>query len=142
MFNLTIKAANNFKYSWKNLPMQDGDYWRIDICHINRLKYLMAVHEETFCTHLLRAFDFKSFELIHRFILELSPWFCFSSVSIGKCNDRKVTGTMTEMKKIIWSLQDEYTPLQIEKLLNQTPWFALKSHWVKDEIERYRKDHL
>ncbi len=139
MFNLTTKSAKHFKLNWKELPVHDGDFWRIEICYINRKKYLLVVHEQTFSTNLLRAVDFPSFELIAEFINECNPWYRFSGISVGKKENRQLTGTITDMKSFIPHFRDDCDHIEIEKVLNETPWFALPSYYVDKEIEKYIK---
>ncbi len=140
MFNLTMKSAKNFKYNWKELPEHNGDFWRIEVCLIKRKKYFLAVHEKTFSTNILRAIDFKSPEEIAEVIRELNPWYRYPGISVGKKQNRKLTGTINDMKNTIYYLEDIEDIAEIEKAINDTPWSALPDSFVYKEIEKYIKE--
>lgn len=132
-----MKSVKHFKLNWKDLPVHDGDFWRIEMCSIQRKRYLLIVHEGTLSTNLLRAIDFHSFQAVADFIVELNPWYRYNGISVGKNENRKVTGAINDMKRTIPYYQDREDYLAIEKRFNQTPWSALPSLRVDKEIERY-----
>ena len=140
MFNLTMKSTKYFGLSWKNLDEHEGDFWRIDIVHINRKKYFLVSHEKTYFTKVIRATEFKSFEKIAEFINENCPWYRFSGISVGKMTNRKLSGTMTDMKNCLKFYQDMSLE-EIEYRINISPYFALESNSIKKEIEKYVRLH-
>ena len=101
MINLTRKAAGRFHIQYKDLPEQEGDLWRVDIIMMERFPVLLIVHEYTLYTLVRRKSDYSSINQIADEIRIHCPWYKYpGDLTIGKNNNRRVNGSISEMKFI------------------------------------------
>ena len=153
MINLSNKAATRFKVKWKELEERSGDFWKVDIMMIGRVPMLLVVHEYTLFTIIRRKSTFQNLHNVSSEILKSCPWYHGpKSLSLGKNGNRKLNGSVNEIKRITAGL---YSPEQInamEMSINQcifsylstkkrdylNPFEAVesyvkgKTHWIEE----------
>jgi hypothetical protein len=101
MINLTRKAAGRFHLSYKELPEQEGDLWRVDILMLGRHPVLLIVHEYTLYTLVRKKSEYRSLKQIAVEIRKCCPWYRYGGeLTIGRNNNRIVNGSVNEMKFI------------------------------------------
>ncbi|MBI4826308.1 MAG: hypothetical protein HY807_07795 [Nitrospirae bacterium] len=114
MINLSKKAADRFKMKWQSLPERSGDNWKIDIIMIERTPMLLIIHEYTLFTLVRRKSEFKSIPDIAEEIRKCCPWYRYTGeISIGKNNDRRLIGSINEIK---FQIEGEFLPNQINAM--------------------------
>jgi hypothetical protein len=114
MINLTNKAAKRFRVKWSNLEEQSGDFWKIDVQMIERVPMLFIVHEYTLFTLVRRKTQFRDPLLIAGEIKIACPWYRYvGEPTLGKNANRKITGSISEMKRMTWG---SYSPEQINAI--------------------------
>ena len=121
MIDLSHKAAKRFRINWKDLDERSGDFWKVDAVMIGRVPMLFIVHEYTLFTLVRRKAAFRDPLVIADDITRSCPWYrCPATPSLGKNGNRKLTGSINEMKRMTLGL---YAPEQInamEMRLNQS----------------------
>jgi len=101
MINLTNRAAKRFKVRWADLEDRFGDFWKVDVVMFERVPMLFIVHEHTLFTLVRRKSQFKNLDEVAGEILHNCPWYKKpESVTLGKNNNPKLTGSFTEMKRL------------------------------------------
>jgi hypothetical protein len=114
MINLTNKAAKRFRVKWSNLEERSGDFWKIDVQMIERVPMLFIVHEYTLFTLVRRKTQFRDPLLIAGEIKIACPWYRYvGEPTLGKNANRKITGSISEMKRMTWG---SYSPEQINAI--------------------------
>ena len=114
MINLTNKAAQRFKVAWKSLEERSGDFWKIDLVMNGRVPMLLIVHEYTLFTLVRRKSQFRTPEDIREEIKISCPWYKTpEACSLGKNGNRKLTGSINEIKRLTDGL---YSPEQINAM--------------------------
>ena len=120
MINLSNKAAKRFRIDWKDLEERSGDFWKVDAVMVERVPMLFIVHEYTLFTLVRRKSQYRDPLAIASEIINACPWYRGPKIpSLGKNGNRKLTGSITEMKRMILGL---YSPEQInamEMAINQ-----------------------
>lgn len=120
MINLSHKAAKRFRINWKDLEARSGDFWKVDAVMVGRVPMLFIVHEYTLFTLVRRKSQFRDPRAIANDVMVSCPWYrSLNSFSLGKNGDRKLTGSINEMKRMTIGL---YSPEQIntmEMTINQ-----------------------
>jgi hypothetical protein len=120
MINLSNKAAKRFRINWKDLEDRSGDLWKVDVVMAGRVPMLFIVHEYTLFTIVRRKSQFHHPQAIANDVINSCPWYRGSkSLSLGKNGNRKLTGSINEMKRMTIGL---YSPEQInamEMAINQ-----------------------
>ncbi|WP_319407257.1 hypothetical protein [uncultured Desulfosarcina sp.] len=120
MINLSNKAAKRFRINWKDLEERSGDFWKVDAVMVERVPMLFIVHEYTLFTLVRRKSQFRDTLAIASEINNACPWYRGTKVtSLGKNGNRKLTGSINEMKRMTLGL---YAPEQInamEMTINQ-----------------------
>lgn len=128
MINLSIKAAKRYRINWKDLEERSGDFWKVDVVMFGRVPMLYIVHEYTMFTLVRRKSEFQVPSAIANEILIACPWYHGSqTLTLGKNGNRKLTGSITEMKRMTVGL---YSPDQInatEMYINQCLFSYLSS---------------
>ena len=128
MINLSHKAAKRFRINWKDLEERSGDFWKIDVVMIERIPMLFITHEYTLFTLIRRKSHFRDLQAIANEVGNSCPWYrATKSLSLGKNGDRKLTGSINEMKRMTVGL---YSPEQInamEMFINQCLFSYLSS---------------
>ena len=99
MIDLSAKAAKRFRINWKDLEERSGDFWKVDRVMIGRVPMLFILHEHTLFTLLRRKSQFQDPLAIANDILKPCPWYRSPGTSsLGKNGNRKLTGSINEMK--------------------------------------------
>ena len=128
MLDLSNKAAKKFQINWKDLEERSGDFWKVDVMMVTRVPMLLIVHEHTLFTLIRRKSQFRDLKELASDILRSCPWYqAIKSLSFGKNGNRKLTGSINEMKRMI---SDLYYPEQInamEMSINQCLFSYLSS---------------
>ena len=105
MIDLSKKAAGRFKLKWDDLPERSGDRWKVDVMMVGRVPMLLIVHVYTLFTLVRRKSDFKTLEGIGEEIRRCCPWYRHvGPVTVGKNSNRRLTGSITEIKRNTWGL--------------------------------------
>ena len=101
MLNLTKKAAQRFRVNWPSLSGQSGDVWVIDVVMVGRIPKLLIVHSRTLFTLVRGKSTLKTLEMVRSEILDSCPWYRFTGpITVGRNTDRRLTGSMTELKQM------------------------------------------
>ena len=120
MINLSNKAAKRFRINWKDLEERSGDFWKVDVVIVERVPMLFIVHEYTLFTLIRRKSQFRDPQDIANDVINSCPWYqATKSLSLGRNGNRKLTGSINEMKRMTVGL---YSPEQInamEMFINQ-----------------------
>ncbi len=145
MINLSKKASKHFKVNWNDMKFYEGDSWRIDILTIYRKRYLLVVHEKTLYTFILRSPEVKTIDDLIQQIREKCSWYDYDpeNIFIGKGENKKVTGSITDSKKLIKYWQ--WDELSIEKMLdliNDTPFSMLGMNDPYASVTNYMKEKV
>jgi len=99
---------------WEDLLERSGDRWKVDIMMVGRVPMALIVHEYTLFTLVRRKSDFKTVERIADEIRRCCPWYRHAGrVTVGKNSDRRLTGSITEIRRNVWGL---YSPEQINAM--------------------------
>lgn len=147
MINLTNKAAKRFHINWKDLEERSGDFWKVDVVMIGRTPMLFIVHEYTLFTFVRCKSQYRDLQSIADEIINASPWYKGQqSLSLGKNGNRKLTGSINEMKRMTLGL---YAPEQInamEMSINQGLFSYLTTKPDRylnpfEAVESYAKGH-
>ena len=100
MIDLSKKAASRFGLKWDDLPERTGDHWKVDVMMVGRVPMLLIVHAYTLFTLVRRKSEFKTVEGIGDEIRRCCPWYRYDGpVTVGKNTDRRLTGSITEIKR-------------------------------------------
>lgn len=120
MIDLSKKAADRFRINWKDLEERSGDFWKIDAVMVERVPMLFIVHEYTLFTLVRRKSQFRDPFAVVKDIMSSCPWYHSPQApSLGKNGDRKLTGSINEMKRMTLGW---YSPEQMnamEMTINQ-----------------------
>jgi len=145
VIDFSKKAASRFGLKWEDLPERSGDHWKVDVMMVGRVPMLLIVHAYTLFTLIRRKSDFKTVEGIGDEIRRCCPWYRYDGrVTVGKNSNRRLTGSITEIKRNTWGL---YSPEQINAMemqingclfsyLSKTPRGYGKPHEAVDKYAR------
>lgn len=148
MINLSKKAAERFNIKWVDLNEQSGDFWKIDIIMVSHYPVLFMIHELTLYTLVRRKKDFKTINDIANEIKSCCHWYKYTGeIILGKNTNRKLNGSITEIKRII---AGEYTSNFTEEIQDRinTCLFSYLSEEKYgydrpiDVIEKYKRNQL
>ena len=79
----------------------------------------MIVHEKTLFTLVRRKADIKTVDAIAKEIERHCPWYAFPvEVSLGRNSDRRLSGSITEMRKFAWHMTSFDELPQLEYQIN------------------------
>ncbi len=125
------------------MKFHEGDSWRVDILTIYRKRYILVVHEKTLYSFLLRSPEVKTIDDLIKQIRQNCAWYDYNSdnIFIGKGENKKVTGSITDSKKLIKYWQ--WDKLSIEKMLdliNDTPFSMLGMNDPYGAVTNYMKE--
>ncbi len=128
MINLSNKAAKRFRIIWKELEDRSGDFWKVDVFMIGRVPMLLVVHEYTLFTLVRRKSHFQDLQAIAKDIIRSCPWYTGeTSFSLGKNGNRKLTGSINEIKRMIEGLYSAEQINAMEMAINQCLFSYLSS---------------
>ena len=114
MIDLSKKAAGRFKLKWDDLPERSGDHWKVDVMMVGRVPMLLIVHAYTLFTLVRRKSEFKTVESIGDEIRRCCSWYRYDGpVTVGKNSNRRLTGSITEIKR---NTRGMYSPEQINAM--------------------------
>lgn len=114
MINLSKKAAERFRIPWTDLEERSGDFWKVDVVMVERVPMLFIVHEHTLFTLVRRKSRFRDPQSVADNVINACPWYKAPNVfSLGKNGNRKLTGSIGEMKRMTVGL---YSPEQINAM--------------------------
>jgi hypothetical protein len=120
VINLTSKAANWFRIDWKDLEERSGDFWKVDAVMVGRVPMVYIVHEYTLFTLVRPKSQLRDPLAIADEVRWACPWYRIPAApSLGKNGNRRLTGSIGEMKRMTLGL---YSPEQIngmEMSINQ-----------------------
>ena len=120
MINLSTKAAKRFHINWTELEERSGDFWKIDIVMLGRIPMLFIVHEYTLFTLVRRKSQFKNLQAITKDINVSCPWYKNNAeFSLGKNGNRKITGSINEIKRMTVGLYSAENINAMEMSINQ-----------------------
>jgi hypothetical protein len=120
MIDLSNKAAKRFRINWKDLEERSGDFWKVDAVMIGRVPMLLIVHEYTLFTLVRRKSQFRDPLAIADDILKTCPWYRSPTTpSLGKNGNRKLTGSINEMKRMTLGLYSAEQINAMEMSINQ-----------------------
>ncbi|MDX2454836.1 hypothetical protein [Desulfosarcina sp.] len=129
MIDLSNKAAKRFRINWKDLKERSGDFWKVEAVMIGRVPMLYIVHEYTLFTMVRRKSEFRDPLIIADEIIQSCPWYRSPATpSLGRNGNRRLTGSITEMKRMTVGL---YSPEQInamEMSINQSLFSYLSTN--------------
>lgn len=101
MIDLSKKAAKRFGINWKDLEERSGDFWKIDVVMFGHVPMLFVVHEYTLFTLVRRKAQYRDLQTITNDIRISCPWYPATEfISPGKNGNRKLTGSINEMKRM------------------------------------------
>ena len=114
MINLTQKTAKRFNINWKDLEERSGAFWKVDAVVMDRVPMLFIVNEYTLFTLVRRKSQFRDPLAIANEVITSCPWYRSPATpSLGKNGDRKLTGSISEMKRMTVGF---YSPEQINAM--------------------------
>ena len=121
MINLSKKAAERFRIKWKDLEERSGDFWKVEAVMIGRVPILFIVHEYTLFTLVRRKSQFHDPLAIVKEVIISCPWYRSPTApSLGKNGNRKLTGSINEMKRMTFGW---YSPGQINAMELWSPQY-------------------
>ena len=119
MINLSNKAAKRFNVKWADLQERSGDRWKVDVVMLGRVPILLIVHEFTLYTLVRRKSQFHSPLDIADEIVRCCPWYRSDiSPALGRNADRRIVGSITEMKRQILGAYSPDDIVTVENLIN------------------------
>lgn len=119
MIDLSKRAAGRFRLKWEDLLERSGDRWKVDVMMVGRVPMLLIVHEYTLFTLVRRKSEFKTVESIGDEIRRCCPWYRYvGRVTVGKNSNRKLTGSITEIKRNTWGLHSREQINAMEMRIN------------------------
>jgi hypothetical protein len=119
MLNFSKKAAERYHLNWNDLPERKGDFWKIDITMIGRTPMILIIHEYTLFTLVRKKSGFKRIDDISNEIIHCCHWYkCKETVSLGKNTDRKLNGSINEIKNQIWFVDSPDSINRMEMTIN------------------------
>jgi|GEM_PF-5974479 hypothetical protein len=139
MLHLSQLAAKYLKVDYRALETSVRDVFRVDVMTINRKKYVLVVHELTMYTLLLEAASCKTVEKTCKNIREFCPWYTGAEITLGKTSDRKIIGTVTEIRMTIEYLKQEHPPQELSAIINRMIFSILNYSTPDDCLQVYVK---
>lgn len=119
MLNFSKKAAERYHLNWNDLPERKGDFWKIDIAMIGRTPMILIIHEYTLFTLVRKKSDFKRIDDISNEIIHYCHWYkCQETVSLGKNTDKKLNGSINEIKTQTWFVDSPDSINTLEMRIN------------------------
>jgi hypothetical protein len=146
MLNFSQKAAKRFRMQYSGLEERAGDFWKVDVEILGRVPMLMMVHEYTLFTLIRRKSQFKTPLDIAFEIKRCCPWYRYvGQPSFGRNGNRRIVGSITQMKKEIRGLFSPEEINTVEMYLNNNLYSyiaAVKRDYGKpfEAVDGYVKD--
>jgi hypothetical protein len=157
MINLSNAAAKRFGINWKDLGERTGDFWKINAVMVERVPMLFIVHEYTLFTLVRRKSQFRDLSAVANEIVNSCPWYSgLKTLTLGKNGNRRLTGSVNEMKRMTLGLfypdqingmemainQGLFSYLSAEREGYSTPFEAVElyakgqTHWLQPAPSR------
>lgn len=128
MIDLSNKAAKRFGINWKNLEERSGDFWKIDVVMFGHVPMLFIVHEYTLFTLVRQKVQYQDLKGLADDITISCPWYpATESFSLGKNGNRKLTGSINEMKRMTVGFNSPERINAMEMSINQCLFSYLSS---------------
>jgi len=127
MLTLTHKVAKHWSVHYKELTEAPSNSWIVDFHILSpRRKYSLIVHRQTLFTILQNGLV-KSPEEAFNLVQEATTNFNYTLpvLKLFRNSDRKINGSITNIKDFIHCLQPGETLQKIEYLINRTPFKAI-----------------
>lgn len=147
MINLSNKAAKRFGINWKNLEERTGDFWKIDAVTVGRVPMLFIVYEYTLFTLVRRKSHFRDILAIVNEVINSCPWYRWQkTLTLGKNGNRRLTGSINEMKRMTLGLLSPDQINAMEMTINQGLFSYLRAEGERyltpfEAVEFYVKGH-
>jgi hypothetical protein len=126
MINLSQKAARRFHFKWNELEEQHGDCWKIDVIMVSRTPVLFIIHEYTLYTLVRDKKELRKIEEVVDEIRRCCPWYWNDRpLAVGKNSDRKLNGSINEMKRITGGIYSCNSTEEMEERINTCLFSAL-----------------
>lgn len=148
MLNFSQKAAKRFRLNWSELDERSGDFWKVDIDMFGHVPLLMIVHEYTLFTLVRRKAPFKTPLDITPEIRQCCPWYRYvGQPTLGRNSDKRITGTITQMKREIGGLFSPAKLNAIERHINSSLYSCIaveQRDYGKplEAVDGYVKGHM
>jgi len=139
MIALTTKAAKRWKLKYVELEAVETGAWVVDLLKLGRGPLLvLIVHQDSLFT-LLRPFaEVKSLEHLGAEIARVWPGYRLDATAICRNGNRRVTGSITDMKHLI-RVHVRFDDLSVvEEKINDCPFSAIGMDHPQRRFERLR----
>ena len=139
MLDFTKRSAQRFNLQWQDLPERSGDHWKIEVEMFSRVPMLLIVHEQTLFTLIRRKSEFKTPEKLADEIRLCCKWYRNANeTTFGRNNDRRLTGSITERKRMIRILEFSHESInRAEMAINQCPFSYLRDKETKRSLKPF-----
>jgi len=141
---MTKKTSVMFKLKWNDLPIRDGDLWKIDTFKIGRIPMLLFVHTQTMYTFIRKKKDFKNLDQIKNEILDYFPEYEINPdlEFVGRDQNRSLNGSITDIKRMLSYTDDFESIEEMESFMNETPFSYLGMSNPNKELGKYLKSKM
>jgi hypothetical protein len=114
MLNFSQKATKRFRMQWSGLEERSGDFWKVDVAMFAHVPLLMIVHEYTLFTLIRPKSQFKTPQDIAAEIRRCCTWYrCDGQPTFGRNGNKRIIGSITQMKRETWQM---FLPEQINAI--------------------------
>jgi hypothetical protein len=137
MIALTTKAAKRWKLKCAALSAVEAGAWVVDLLELDRgLLLVMIVHQDTLFTLLRPASEVKSLARVAEEISRVRPGEPVDPASVCRNGNRRVTGTITDMKRMIRVWVRHWELSVVEEKINDTPFSAIGMDLPRERFAR------
>ncbi|MDD5310082.1 MAG: hypothetical protein PHU25_22420 [Deltaproteobacteria bacterium] len=140
MITLTARAAKRWKVAHASLPPVETGAWVVDLMKLGKGPLLvLIVHQETLFSLLRPAAVVKTLDQVSGEITRVCPGRAPAVTPLYRNGNRRVTGTITDMKYMIrvWALH--WALPVVEEKINDTPFSAIGMDLPRERFERFLK---
>lgn len=137
MIALTAKAAKRWKMRYAALPAVDTGAWVVDLLKLDKGPLLvLIIHQDSLFTRIRLAAALKSLEQMADLIAGAWPERRPADGVICRNGNRRVTGSITDMKHLIRAHAKFDELAQIEDSINDCPFSAIDMEHPRGRFER------
>jgi hypothetical protein len=139
MIALTARAAKRWKVAHTSLPAVETGAWVVDLMKLGKGPLLvLLVHQETLFTLLRPASAVKTLAQVAAEIAVVQHGCAPAVAPLYRNGNRRVTGSLTDMKYLIrvWGLH--WALPVIEEKINDTPFSAIGMDFPGERFARLR----
>jgi hypothetical protein len=136
---LTARAAKRWKVAHAALPAVETGAWIVDLMKLGQGPLLvLIVHQDTLFTLLRPASLVKTVEQVAAEVACVQPHHVPAVTPLYRNGNRRVTGSITDMKHLIrvWLEFDELAV--VEDKINDCPFSAIDMDHPRKRFERLR----